>query len=104
MSLGNNSITAMVASRSLQSLGPLVTSAVLKSGPAASAKECGSGHAGGRGRGKGTFLTMAIAVRAVSFLDVVGSFWSGFNFVRGLAVDRCVFRCCRFQFCDANKF
>jgi len=110
MSLGNNSITAIVASRWLQSLGPLVTSAVLKSGPAASAKECGSGQDGGRGRGKGTSLTMAVAVRDVRFLDVAGSSWSGFNFVlccgdvRKLSVGRRVFRCCRLQFRDANKF
>src|SRR5690242_12923317 len=110
MSLGNNSMTAIVASRWLQSLGALVTSAVLKSGPAASAKECGSGQAGGRGRGNGTFWTLAIAVRTVCFPDFVGSFWSGFNFVlccgdvRELSVGRRVFRCCRLHFCDANKF
>jgi hypothetical protein len=87
-----------------------VTSAALKSGPAASAKECGSGQGGGRGRGNGTFWTVAIAVPALSFLDFVGSFSSGFNFVlccgdvRELSVGRCGFRCCRLQFCDANKF
>ena len=108
MSLGNNSITAIVATRWLQSLGALVTSAVLKSGPAASAKECGSTQAGGRGRGNGTFWTGAIAVRAVCFLDFVGSLWSGFNFVLcccvELPVGRCMFCCCRLQFGDANKF
>jgi hypothetical protein len=88
----------------LQSLGALVTSTVLKSGPAASANECGSGQAGGRERGIGTFWTVAVAVRAARFPDFVDSFWSGFNFVlRELSVDRRVFRCC-LQFCDANKF
>jgi hypothetical protein len=93
----------------LQSLGALVTSAVLKSGPAASANECGSGQAGGRGRGIGTFWTVVIGVRAFCLPDFVSSFWSGFNFVlccgdvRELSVGRRVFRCCRRQFCDAAQ-
>src|SRR5262249_59914367 len=47
ISLGNNSITAIIASRWLQSLGALATSAVLKSGPAASPNECGAVPGGG---------------------------------------------------------
>jgi hypothetical protein len=76
MSLGNSSIEVMVASRRLQSLGALVTSAASKSGPAASAKECGSAHAEGRGRGNGTFWTGAIALPilyAAGFSEIVGS-------------------------------
>ena len=93
----------------MQSLGALVTSAVLKSGPAASANEGGSGQADGRGRGIGTFWTVVIAVRAFCLPDFVSSFWSGFNFVlccgdvRELSVGRRVFRCCRRQFCDAAQ-
>src|SRR5262249_43956101 len=41
--------------------------AVSKSGPAASAKECGSGQNGGRGRGNGTFSTDKVALRAAFF-------------------------------------
>jgi hypothetical protein len=87
MSLGNNSITAMVVSRWLQSLGALVTSAVLKSGPAASAKECGSGHDGGRGRGNGTFWMVAITGLAAGFFDFLGC-----DDGRVLSLNRCGFR------------
>src|SRR5512139_3728320 len=111
MSLGNSSITAIVASRWSQSLGALVTSAASKSGPAASAKECGSGQAGGRGRGNGTFWMASIAVPTPSsagFSELVDSFCSGFDFVlcccdtRELSPDRRSFRCCPFQFSDPN--
>src|SRR5262249_57346633 len=80
ISLGNNSITAIIASRWLQSLGALVTSAVLKSGPAASANECGSGQDGGGGRGNGTFLAVGNAVPGLFFFDFVWSFWFGLKF------------------------
>ena len=48
------------SSRLRQSDGSVVTSAELKSGPAASRKDCGSGQIGGRGRGSGTSSAAAM--------------------------------------------
>ena len=51
---GIGSTTATFSSRSRQSDGLLVTSAELKSGPAACRNVSGSDQTGGRGRGNGT--------------------------------------------------
>jgi len=57
---GIGAMAAIAAIRKLQSDGLLVTSAELKSGPAASRKLIGSTQFGGRGRGSG--ISSAVAM------------------------------------------
>ena len=79
-----------------------MTLAVSKSGPAASAKECGSGQNGGRGRGNGTFSTETVALRA-AFFETPRALFPGFDFAliagdaRELSLRRCTFRRWRSQ-------
>ena len=61
---GIGSMTAIFLSRSSHSVDTLVTSAALKSGPAASRKLCGSTQTDGRGRGNGTSTAMAMSPQA----------------------------------------
>src|SRR5262249_40219861 len=104
ISLGNNSITAIIASRWLQSLGALATSAVLKSGPAASANECGSGQDGGGGRGKGTVWAGGNGVPGLFFLGFVGVVWVGVDFAFFLGGGAGLLGCWGgLGFCDENE-
>jgi hypothetical protein len=76
--------------------------AVSKSGPAASAKELGSGQNGGRGRGNGTFSMDTVALRT-AFFENPRALFPGFDFAliagdaRELSLRRCTFRRWRSQ-------
>src|SRR5262249_5509313 len=76
--------------------------AVSKSGPAASAKECGSGQNGGRGRGNGTLSTETVALRA-AFLGTPRALFPRLDLAliagdaRELALRSCTFRRWRSQ-------
>ena len=104
MSLGNNSMTAISVNRWSQSLNALVTFAVSKPGPAASAKVCGSGQTSGRGCGKGTLAMSAVAGPA-AFFEGARSVCPAFDFAlirrkaRELSLRRCAFRPCDWR-CD----